>query len=166
MQSAKISLMCMFPVLLKLPPSNLEWSASLVSPCPLRTGPILWTNNWWASQETEEMGLEKEASLELQAEHLPLCGEGGLYVWCLWTTTGEQGCPKNSGYFNIFVRGFSEITVNFTYLFETAEELIVSLSPRGKHVYCEFTVECAALATRLRKPQCWYLYVFPLGWLR
>ena len=69
----------------------------------------------------------------------------------------------SSSYFNIFVRGFSEITVNFTYLFETAEELIVSLSPRGKHVYCEFTVECAALATRLRKPQCWYLYVFPLG---
>lgn len=72
----------------------------------------LWTNNWGASQDTEEMGLEKEASLEeLQAEYLPLCGEGGLYVWCLWTATGEQGCPENPGYFNMFVRETTQATM-------------------------------------------------------
>lgn len=57
-----------------------------------------------------------------------------------------------SSYFYIFVRGFSEITVIFTHLFETTEELIVSLSPWGSLAYCEVYCRVSCFGHYVKEP--------------
>lgn len=101
LQLPKVSLTCKFLCLLNLPPVNLEWSASFllfmyISSCPLCTGTNLKINNWWASHETEDMGLGKEASMRgIPRWSLASMWErSGSYVPCFWTTMWVWGLPE------------------------------------------------------------------------
>ena len=65
--TTETSLIWKFCCLLNLPSTNLEWTASSsvfsCPPSPRKLPRRLWTNNpWWASQETKNLGLGKEAS--------------------------------------------------------------------------------------------------------
>lgn len=64
---------------------------------------ILWTNNWQASQKTEEMGKEASGEKNLELVMNLYVGKGGPYVWCLWTTMWVQRCPPNAGRFDVLI---------------------------------------------------------------
>ena len=102
----KTSLVCRSPCLLNVLPTNLEClPLSLVSPYHLYMGAHFrfHPGNSWVCELTigEPARRPKKWALGKRhtqgkswAGHQSLCGEGDLYVRCLWTATWTWGCTK------------------------------------------------------------------------